>query len=185
MSWLVNLISGIFGGGAQKLVATVWGDQAERERMAHLRDMSVHGQFAAEFRNLTHRTWWDSLIDGLNRLPRPVMVTLIIYYFVTAYVDPVQFQQINVALDTVPEPMWYVLSALVGFYFAARELHKHRSTKLALTEQQFNEVQRRMNKLQAADEPLMAEEEFQGEMADTSKPLSNRAIAEWNRRRRH
>ncbi len=85
--------------------------------------MAPHEQFAAEFRQLTKRTWWDSLIDGLNRLPRPVMVTLAIAYLISAWKDPATFAEINAGLATVPAEMWYLTSAIVGFYFAARELH--------------------------------------------------------------
>lgn len=100
--------------------------RAEKESNRHSETLAVHQQFGAEFRNLTHRTKWDSFIDGLNRLPRPVMVTMILAYMVAAWRDPETFALINAGLATIPEPMWYLIGAIVGFYFAARELHKQR-----------------------------------------------------------
>jgi len=177
----LNPISGIVDsvGG---VIGKVFGSKNDRDRYKHQSDMMVHNQYAAEFRHRENRTWWDSLVDGLNRLPRPVMVFLTISYFLLSYFDTVEFQKVNVALDTVPSSMWYVLSAIIGFYFAARELHKNRDKKMALSDEQFEQVVKRQQALDAL-KPIMNEKDFQAEMADTNKPMSNAAIAEWNRRR--
>lgn len=171
---MISAISTLLEAG-RSLITSIFGDAKQREIQQHARQMSVHDQFAAEFRNLTKRTWWDSAIDGLNRLPRPVMVALVIIYFLLAYFDPVEFQKVNVGLDTVPEPMWTLLGAIAAFYFAAREWKKSRDTKLALSAKQFSEVQTRMDQLETDDR-------YEEEMKDTTKPLSNAVIMEWNRR---
>jgi hypothetical protein len=36
-------------------------------------DLNSLEQFAAEFQPRAHRTRWDSFIDGLNRVPRPLI----------------------------------------------------------------------------------------------------------------
>jgi hypothetical protein len=109
------------------LIGKFLGYKVDQEANRHTETIAPHEQFAAEFRQLTKRTWFDSLIDGLNRLPRPTIVALVIGYFLTSWLDPVLFAEINAGLATVPSPMWYVLSAIIGFYFAARELHKFRT----------------------------------------------------------
>lgn len=173
ISAIVDSVTGAIG--------KVFGDKGERDRGKHQVTMSVQNQFAAEFQNRDNRTWWDSLVDGLNRLPRPVIVGLVISYFVLSYVSPVEFQKVNVALDTVPENMWYVLSAIIGFYFAARELHKIRGKKMAMSDEQFQKVLDRQKSLDAIT-PIITENEFQKQMSDTTRPMSNAAVAEWNRR---
>jgi len=67
--------------------------------------------------------WFDRLINGLNRLPRPMLALGTIGLFVFAMVDPVAFSHRMVGLDAVPEPLWWLLGAIVSFYFGAREMH--------------------------------------------------------------
>jgi hypothetical protein len=43
--------------------------------------------------------------------------------FVFAMVDPVAFSHRMVGLEAVPEPLWWLLGAIVSFYFGAREMH--------------------------------------------------------------
>ncbi|WP_284267020.1 holin family protein [Roseicyclus amphidinii] len=71
--------------------------------------------------------WFDGLINGLNRLPRPMLALGTLGLFVFAMVDPVAFSERMVGLDAVPEPLWWLLGAIVSFYFGARELHYLRS----------------------------------------------------------
>ncbi|NKX46050.1 holin family protein [Roseicyclus persicicus] len=77
---------------------------------------------AAEFQFATGG-WFDRGINGLNRLPRPMLALGTIGLFVYAMVDPVGFAARMVGLDAVPEPLWWLLGAIVSFYFGARELH--------------------------------------------------------------
>lgn len=164
------------------IIDAVAGNRRERDTHAHLTDMAVQQQFATEFRRLERRTWFDSLIDGLNRLPRPVIVVMIIGYFLAAWRDPEEFQIINLSLDAVPERMWLIAGGIVTFYFGARELQKSRDQKkLALGAEAFAEQQRRINTLRQTKHVTSGT--YSSELADEATPLSNRSIAEWNRRR--
>lgn len=181
MNWLVNLVGGGLAETVRKGVGMITGDKAAREAGYHEESMASHNQFAAEFQ-VQNRTRLDSLIDALNRLPRPVIVAMVIYYFVVAVIDPQEFQIINLALDTVPESMWKIALVIVAFYFVAREFHYARNKKMALSKGDFDEHMRRVKELRAAQEDPVEEEGYQSAMADTSKPLSNSVIEEWNRR---
>ncbi|RMD50063.1 MAG: hypothetical protein D6832_00420, partial [Alphaproteobacteria bacterium] len=75
--------------------------------------------------------WWDRLVDGLNRLPRPLMALGTLGLFAHAMIDPAGFAERMRGLATVPEPLWWLLGAVVGFYFGARELHYRRGAALA------------------------------------------------------
>lgn len=67
-------------------------------------------------------------INGLNRLPRPMLALGTLGLFIFAMVDPEAFGARMVGLDAVPEPLWWLLGAIVSFYFGARELHYFRDT---------------------------------------------------------
>ncbi len=186
----------LFGGlsGVGEAVANVGrvfvGDKGAREAAGHEQTMAVMGQFAQEFRTLQNRTWWDALIDGLNRLPRPAMALGTIGLFVYAMTDPVGFGVRMQGLALVPDELWYLLGAIVGFFFGARELSSARSTAqdtavgIAKVKAVTENI-RQLRTLRRPDTPGVAridDEQFARELADTDKPLSNAAILEWNRR---
>lgn len=131
----MGLISGVLGGAssvtalgeAAKGVAEVFTPSATR-RM----ELSAEAQMAAlrqlgEEYGLPSLTWFDRLVNGLNRLPRPMLAFGTIGLFVYAMVDPVSFGARMVGLNQVPEPLWWLLGAVVGFYFGAREAYYFRN----------------------------------------------------------
>lgn len=69
---------------------------------------------------------FDQIVNGLNRLPRPFLAFGTLGLFVYAMIDPLGFAQRMVGLNYVPEPLWWLLTAIVGFYFGAREAHYFR-----------------------------------------------------------
>lgn len=83
-------------------------------------------QLSAEFGG-TRRGWFDDAVNGLNRLPRPFLTLGTLGLFVYAMIEPVGFSQRMVGLQTIPEPLWWLLGAIVSFYFGAREAHYFRS----------------------------------------------------------
>ena len=46
--------------------------------------------------------------------------------------DPVQFARRMVGLNAVPEPLWWLLGAVVAFYFGARETYYFRNRPLVM-----------------------------------------------------
>ncbi|WBU52012.1 holin family protein [Paracoccus sp. SCSIO 75233] len=83
------------------------------------------GQFGAEFA-APATGWFDRLVDGLNRLPRPFLTLGTLGLFVYAMADPVGFRTRMAGLQEVPEPLWWLLGAIVSFYFGAREAYYFR-----------------------------------------------------------
>ncbi len=119
-------------GDAVGDVARVFaGDRAAREAAEHARYVKALGQFSEEF---THPGigWFDQFVNGLNRLPRPTMAVGTLGLFVYAMVEPEGFATRMQGLAFVPEPLWWLLGAVVSFYFGARELHHYRGRKLEL-----------------------------------------------------
>jgi Holin of 3TMs, for gene-transfer release len=89
MGWL-SIITGLFRP-AKELVEVFKPNaegEAERghaERLAlSAQDLASLEQFAAEFQPRTNATWWDSFIDGLNRVPRPLITLGVLAFFVLA-----------------------------------------------------------------------------------------------------
>lgn len=76
-------------------------------------------QFAEEFTK-DRAGAFDRFMDGLNRVPRPALALGTILLFVAAMVDPVWFAERMGGLALVPEPLWWLLGAVVSFYFGAR-----------------------------------------------------------------
>jgi hypothetical protein len=70
--------------------------------------------------------WFDRAVNGLNRLPRPFLAFGTLGLFTYAMVDPASFGDRMVGLALVPEPLWWLLGAIVGFYFGAREAYHFR-----------------------------------------------------------
>ncbi|SMG37625.1 MULTISPECIES: holin family protein [Paracoccus] len=83
-------------------------------------------QYGAEF-SIQPCNWFDSLMNGLNRLPRPLMTLGTVGLFVYAMADPEGFGLRMQGLNLVPEPLWWLLGAVISFYFGAREAHYFRT----------------------------------------------------------
>ncbi len=98
--------------------------EAERSHLERLalteQEMASLQQFAAEFQAREGRTWWDSLVDGLNRLPRPLITLGILAFFVLAPLEPVRFLEIARAYQMMPDGFWALLSVIIAFYFGGR-----------------------------------------------------------------
>ncbi len=60
------------------------------------------------------------MIDGLNRLPRPMLAFGTIGLFISAMTDPAWFGERMQGLALVPEALWWLMGAVVSFYFGAR-----------------------------------------------------------------
>ena len=110
------------GGVAEVLV----GNRAERDRAASRQVLSAMNELGAEFA-APATTWFDVLVNGLNRLPRPMLALSTIGLFAYAMAAPAGFSLRMQGLALVPEPLWWLLGAIVSFYFGARELHHQRS----------------------------------------------------------
>ena len=94
----------------------------ELDEEAYARAIAQH---TAEFAQ-SPGNWWDCAMNGLNRLPRPLLTLGTIGLFVYAMVEPVGFSARMQGLALVPEPLWWLMGAIVSFYFGAREAHHFR-----------------------------------------------------------
>jgi hypothetical protein len=115
-------IGAAVGGVAEVLV----GNRSEREAAEAAAVAGALAQFGGEFAAAgTGR--FDRFVDGLNRLPRPLLALGTLGLFGYAMAEPGGFSTRMQGLGLVPEPLWWLLGAVVSFYFGARELHHIRS----------------------------------------------------------
>ncbi len=116
------------GRAAQGVARVFRPDATEGQRLGHEAQRAALRQLGAEF-ELERRGLFDRCVDGLNRLPRPMLALGTLGLFVYAMVDPLGFAARMEGLGFVPDPLWWLLGAIVGFYFGAREMHyvRHRT----------------------------------------------------------
>jgi hypothetical protein len=132
---LIDRVMGVLFGGAGNVVretAEVFRENAEGRavREAELSQAAL-AQFAAEFAALRPGLF-DRVIDGLNRLPRPALALGTLGLFVAAMVDPVWFAARMQGVALVPEPLWWLMGAIVSFYFGARHQTKAQDFQRAM-----------------------------------------------------
>lgn len=124
MGMIERLLTLLFGGGAVKETVEIFRENAEARavREASAGDAALR-QFAAEFA-LQRTGLFDRVIDGLNRVPRPALALGTLGLFVAAMVDPIWFAERMQGIALVPEPLWWLMGAIVSFYFGARHQAK-------------------------------------------------------------
>ena len=162
MGLIEKLLGFVLGGGVQSPVE-VFRENSEKSAVcAHVLQQAALTQFATEFRN--PRSGFDRFIDGVNRLPRPAMALGVLGLFIAAMVDPIWFADRMAGLSLVPEPLWWLVGAIVSFYFGAR--HKSKSFEIRAQDMQ-KQAQTIAQTLQAnAIKPIRAIHE-------------NAAVTEW------
>ena len=136
----MGLISAIFGnpgtvqavaGGVAQVAGVFTPSATRRMELSAEAQTAALAQLGAEFQ-IAPQGWFDRFVNGLNRLPRPLLAFGTLGLFAYAMVDPLSFAQRMVGLNAVPEPLWWLLGAVVAFYFGARETHYFRNRAVAV-----------------------------------------------------
>lgn len=131
----MGMMAQIFGGpgavatlgAAAKGVAEVLTPSATRRmELSAEAQVAALNQFGHEYQ-MPALGWFDRMINGLNRLPRPFLAFGTIGLFIYAMQDPQGFALRMVGLNAVPEPLWWLLGAVVAFYFGSRETFHFRN----------------------------------------------------------
>ena len=120
---LIEKVIGLVFGGNRNFVrdtVEVFRENAEagaaRGAQVQGQAMSQHG---AEFA-VARQGGFDRFMDGVNRLPRPMLALGTMGLFVSAMVNPLWFSERMQGIALVPEPLWWLLGVIVSFYFGAR-----------------------------------------------------------------
>ena len=123
--WLGKIFGASIGGvgDAAVKVASVFTTNkeadAQRQAVAADRDanmvLGAQQQFAREFHRPTNL--FDSIINGVNRLPRAVMAMSTIAMLWLAFLDPLAFVAGANGLTLIPIELWAIVGAVFTFYF--------------------------------------------------------------------
>lgn len=189
----MGLISGIlkviFGNQRNVIMETaeVFRENTEggAERSQELR-LEAMKQFAREFES-SKQGWFDRVMDGVNRLPRPALALGTLGLFLAAMVDPIWFSARMQGIALVPEPLWWLLGVVVSFYFGARHQIKSQQFQRSIA-QTMSMVPRVVENLTA----LKALRPTAPGLADTGNdarlsalsviPDDNSALVDWHTR---
>ena len=122
----MGLMSWLFGGGAKQTadaveqVAEVFRPNAEASDFrSHAYDEAVLPQYAAEFA-YPRRGWFDGLVDGLNRLVRPMITFVLLGILPAVVIWPEGAAIAFAALALLPAGYWALVTVIIGFYFGGR-----------------------------------------------------------------
>jgi len=132
---LINKILGVSKaakqiGAAVEGISEVFVPNATKNMLGDQQNFSTSmAQFSSEFQsgNMGNIGWFDRFVNGLNRLPRPCLAIGTLGLFVYAMISPESFSARMQGLALVPQPLWWLLGAIVSFYFGAREMHYTRN----------------------------------------------------------
>jgi hypothetical protein len=118
------------GQAAEGLAEVFVPSATRRMELSAEAQMAALRQLGEEYQHPA-LSWFDRMVNGLNRLPRPLLAFGTLGLFIYAMVDPEAFATRMVGLNAVPEPLWWLLGAIVAFYFGARETHYFRNRPVA------------------------------------------------------
>lgn len=188
MGLIEKALSLIFGGGRTTLAETAEVFRVNAEK-ADARATDVQqaalAQLTAEFTR-ERQGWYDRFVDGLNRLPRPAMALGTLGLFISAMVDPVWFAARMQGIALVPEPLWWLLGAIVSFYFGARHQAKGQAfqrsiaASMARTPQVIDGL-RELRSLNAETPGVAATSPDASLTLASVEPDDNAALADWRR----
>lgn len=187
MGLIGTVMALLFGGGRNAVKDTVEVFRPNAEA-GEIRDAAhaaaALGQFAAEF-GAHQRGPFDRLIDGLNRLPRPMLALGTIGLFIAAMAEPVWFASRMQGIALIPEPLWWLMGAIVSFYFGARHQTKSQEFQrsLAATLARAQDVEAQLASLDVSRGARASEAEKADGGQQIDEPIENAAVADWRQSR--
>ncbi len=190
MGLIERIITTVFGGERNVIRDTVevFRENAEAgAQRAHAVQGQAMAQYGAEFAHPRHGKF-DRFMDGLNRLPRPMLALGTLGLFVTAMINPLWFAERMQGIALVPEPLWWLLGVIVSFYFGARQQVKSQEFQRAIvgTITRVPQVVENIETLRKlrADTPRVADTGADSRLALAAvEPSDNPALDAWRRSR--
>ena len=186
---LIERIFGLFFGGGQNVVrdtVEVFRENAEGEAVrAAERQGQAMQQYGAEFA-VARQGGFDRFMDGVNRLPRPMLALGTLGLFITAMINPLWFSERMQGIALVPEPLWWLLGVIVSFYFGARhqvksqEFHREIVGTMARVPQVLDNI-KSIRELRSTTPKVADTGEDARLSAASLAPSDNPALEAWRR----
>ncbi|UWQ85207.1 holin family protein [Leisingera caerulea] len=190
MGLIADVFGLVFGRQSNALRETleVFRENAEAgAARAHDMQSAALSQLAAEFQ-YGGKSRFDRFMDGVNRLPRPLLALGTLALIGASLSDPVWFAARMQGLALVPEPLWWLLGVIVSFYFGARHQVKSQEFQqgLAASMARVPEVAENIAALERlrADAPAVADTSTDAAARlDATAAENNPALEAWKARR--
>lgn len=203
--WSTLFGSGGVTGAVSAIAPYVTKNKDTAEKDTHDEQDAAATEQTAEFTSGGTGILHD-IVDFINRLPRPLMAFGVMWLIWEAGRDPIYFAQIMTGLALVPPWLAIVMGQVILLFFGGRMMENWPSSfdgpSKALVTQTLDTLTRlramkdppapaalsapaeaiSLSRIQASA-PIIDEGRLKREMADTGTPLSDDAIAEWNRKR--
>ena len=122
MGVISQIMAVLFGAGRNRpleIIEALRPNAESLSRRGYDLDTAALAQLTAEFARPS-RNWFDSLIDGLNRLPRPMITLGLVYVLVLPVYDPIRAAEVFTSLAIIPPALWVLMSIVVTFFFGGR-----------------------------------------------------------------
>jgi len=126
MGWLSKVWKGLFGSsdkGAIEQIGSIADNYLPGEVTKHkmsIEDMQAGDASQESARNMqlpTHDTWFDVAVDGINRLPRPI-ITFWVISMLFGWVSPPMY------FAMYPPLVLNIIWTVIGFWFGSRMIIK-------------------------------------------------------------
>ncbi len=186
MAW--GMITGLVKAGGDVAIngiKAVSGSRFARDQQSSDIRQAAVSQFAGEFEHAGDG-WFDSFINGVNRIPRPLGFFCVIAYFLWMIKDPDGAKEF--ANNLTANPVWFtfMITGIVGFFYGFRSLDKHFSRRYRKSDQQ---AYANASATRASTEAFASEtanDATEGEDGDTDpvKPALDPEIKAFNKRKR-
>ena len=169
MGWVLGT-----GGGLVQTVEVFRENSEKGAERASDEKRAALAQFATEFAG-RRPGLFDRVIDGLNRLPRPMLALGTLGLFVSAMTSPTWFSSRMVGVALIPEPLWWLMGAIVSFYFGSRYQAKGQDFQRSVAETVLmgQALAADKGRVDAAEQDPAPTPEVPGDYAD------NPALADW------
>lgn len=129
LSIISNLLSGI-GEATSKVMGSVAGlkriktvDKTQQENNLHAETVEMLKAYTAEM-GKPNKNLWDSIVDGIVRLPRPIIAYIVIALFLICIISPEYAKRVAMAFYGLPTQLYYILAGVIAFYFGGRMVHE-------------------------------------------------------------
>ena len=131
--------SKVMGGVATlKRITTV--DKTQKENNIHDETVQMMKAYANEM-GKENKNWWDSFIDGIVRLPRPIIAYIVITLFIVCLVSPEYAKKVATAFSGLPGYLYGILGTVIAFYFGGRILNnKYQANRPKMTAEQHTSL---------------------------------------------
>jgi len=189
MGVISKALSVLFGGGRNVAteVAGIFRENAERTAARdHEYNSAALAQYAAEFHARQNRTLFDSLVDGLNRLARPLITLTALGVIPAVVIWPEELAVAFSALALLPTGYWALVSIIIGFYYGGRMQIKAQNFERSVTEAaarapQVIENMRRLRNELSPGEAVDDSPELVTEIVTDLPTTENQAVLDWRR----